>query len=73
MRGLPTFSVDVKARVARASYGTRFNDPWCPLKHLPSDKFWLESRQAWYARDQMQWYIKTVSLFWYWCIMAKAD
>jgi hypothetical protein len=64
MRGLSsTFSVDVEARVARASYGTMSDNVWRPSKYKLSDKFWHEARQGWYAQNQMNWYIEIVCPF----------
>ena len=63
MRGLSTFSVDVEARVARASYGSMANNVWRASKHKLSDKFWHEARQGWYAQHQMNWYIEIVCHF----------
>ncbi|KAK4154993.1 hypothetical protein C8A00DRAFT_13902 [Chaetomidium leptoderma] len=58
IQGLPTFSVDIQARVARAKYGVPCNVEWCPETHDPRDKAWDEDCQEWDARDQMEWFLK---------------
>ncbi|KAH6856361.1 hypothetical protein B0I37DRAFT_425624 [Chaetomium sp. MPI-CAGE-AT-0009] len=58
IQGLPTFSVNVQERVARASYGVRYDESWCEKTHNPDDKFYDEDWQEWQARNQMSWFLK---------------
>jgi hypothetical protein len=60
MSGLPSFSVEVQARVARVSCGIRLDKYWAPKKYSRRDKFWSDDRQCWMAKDQMQWLLKAV-------------
>ena len=58
--GIPAFSVQVQARVARSSYGVTMNDDWSAKRHARKDKYWCEDRQAWMASNQMDWFLKVV-------------
>ncbi|CVK95020.1 related to hsp70 protein [Fusarium proliferatum] len=53
-----TLGVTVGARVARNSYGVTFDAEFDPQKHRKCDKFWSEDSQAWYATDQMEWFLR---------------
>ncbi|KAF5542336.1 mitochondrial-type heat shock 70 [Fusarium mexicanum] len=53
-----SLGVTVGARVARNSYGVRFNTDFDPQKHKLSDKYWSEERQKWRVRNQMQWFLR---------------
>lgn len=55
-----TLGVTVGARVARNSYGVTFDAEFDPQKHRKCDKFWSEDSQAWYATDQMEWFLREV-------------
>ncbi|KAH6632067.1 hypothetical protein F5144DRAFT_612594 [Chaetomium tenue] len=54
---LPTFLVNVQARVARASYGVMLNKSWREEVHNPDDKYYSEDRQKWMAQKQMRWFL----------------
>jgi hypothetical protein len=64
LKGLSSLSVNVQARIVRASYGIALCEYWCPKKHNAVDKFWHDQRQAWMAKGQMRWFIKIVCLSW---------
>jgi hypothetical protein len=36
------------------------NEYWSPKKHVLEDKFWYDKRQAWMAKNQMEWLLKMV-------------
>ena len=59
---LPTFLVNIEARVARASYGVMLNEPWRKKAYKAEDKYYDEKWQEWLAENQMQWFLKIVRL-----------
>lgn len=54
------FSVEVRSRICRASYGIICQEKWDENKHLPEDKFWDDDQQGFKARNQMKWLVKEV-------------
>ncbi|KAK3488063.1 uncharacterized protein B0T23DRAFT_447115 [Neurospora hispaniola] len=56
--GIGKLSVQVQTRVARASYGICWNEPWDTRRHDPEDKYWCEIDQQYFARGQMAWLLK---------------
>ncbi|KAK5990391.1 hypothetical protein PT974_08659 [Cladobotryum mycophilum] len=51
------FAID--SRVARASYGTIFNDiPWDVRRHDILDKEWSSVHRKFWAKDQTQWFLR---------------
>lgn len=62
MRGLGSFTVDVQSRIARASYGVACGKYFDPDVHLVQDKYWDEQRLEWWAKNQVEWTLKIVSL-----------
>ncbi|KAF4951137.1 hypothetical protein FGADI_7752 [Fusarium gaditjirri] len=53
-----TLGVTVGARVARNSYGVRFNTDFDPQEHNRSDRFWSDKEQKWLAKNQMEWFLR---------------
>lgn len=57
-----TLSVEVEARIARASYGTFFADNWNSATHSIEDKYWCNQEKAWKANNQIKWFLRQVWL-----------
>ncbi|KAM0564414.1 hypothetical protein ACHAPJ_000627 [Fusarium lateritium] len=56
----PSIGVEVKARVARMSYGTDFNTAFTEGEHDERDKIWSKSHQQYRAESQMEWFLREV-------------
>ncbi|KAI8228109.1 hypothetical protein K4K54_002426 [Colletotrichum sp. SAR 10_86] len=52
------FSVSVKSRIARVSYGVAMSVKFDPKKHLAEDKFWCDVAQRYMAGSQMEWFLE---------------
>ncbi|KAJ4418730.1 hypothetical protein N0V82_005403 [Gnomoniopsis sp. IMI 355080] len=50
-------SVEIRSRVARASYGIVCREAWDPTKHSIEDKIFDPQQQLWKATNQMKWLI----------------
>ncbi|KAF8453879.1 hypothetical protein BDZ91DRAFT_853119, partial [Kalaharituber pfeilii] len=48
----------VQSRIARFSYGMKYNDKFDETKHPWSKRYWNIWRSAWYCHDRMFWFIK---------------
>lgn len=55
------FSVGVRSRISRASYGVVCQEDFDDSKHLAEDKFWDDEQQSWKAKNQMKWLVRKVS------------
>ncbi|KAF7559162.1 hypothetical protein G7046_g4998 [Stylonectria norvegica] len=49
--------IKVEARISRLSYGIEYQTPWVQGKHLEIDREWDQLEQAWFATDQMEWFL----------------
>ncbi|QPC75339.1 hypothetical protein HYE68_006091 [Fusarium pseudograminearum] len=47
----------VTSRVARMSYGIRYNAYFVQGKHKKKDRVWCSKRNSWMAKNQMQWFL----------------
>ncbi|KAF4975290.1 hypothetical protein FZEAL_7903 [Fusarium zealandicum] len=54
----PGLGVNITARMARMSYGVRFQTVFDPKLHQLCDKEWCEKQQEFMARNQMDWFLK---------------
>jgi hypothetical protein len=52
----------VRSKVSRLSYGARANSRFVDGKHSEEDKYWCEYDEGWYARRQMHWCVKKVTI-----------
>ncbi|OJD32667.1 hsp70 family chaperone [Diplodia corticola] len=48
----------VASRISRISYGVRYNTRFVEGKHLEGDKYWCKVEGAYFAQQQMEWYLK---------------
>lgn len=60
--GIGKLSVQVQTRVARASYGICWNEPWNSQHHNHEEKYFCDIEQQYYARNQMAWLLEEVSM-----------
>ncbi|KAI1268069.1 hypothetical protein F5Y18DRAFT_442467 [Xylariaceae sp. FL1019] len=51
-------NVRVQSRVARLSYGMTYHAHWDEAVHDLRDKFLCPTTGSWFARDQLQWFVK---------------
>ncbi|KAK3398271.1 hypothetical protein B0T20DRAFT_498039 [Sordaria brevicollis] len=58
MQGLGKLSVQIRTRIARASYGVCLRPVWDASKHLWSDKEWDDISQLHRAKNQMFWLLR---------------
>lgn len=57
------FKIDVGSRISRANYGTLLNlFPFEEGKDDPRDRAWCPVQQGFLAVNQVEWFLKTVSL-----------
>lgn len=54
------FAVEVRSRIARASYGIVCQEKWDDKKHLPEDKIWDEDQQSWKSKNIVKWLVREV-------------
>ena len=54
--------VSVVSTIARASLGVKYQTPFDEAKHLEAAKFWNEDEGAYWAKGQMEWYLRKVRL-----------
>lgn len=54
------FAVEVRSRIARASYGILCQEKWDDEKHLPEDKIWDEDQQSWKSKNIVKWLVREV-------------
>jgi hypothetical protein len=52
----------VALRKARMNYGFTTWAKWNPVKHDPKDKMFHSAFESYYAANQMDWFIKRVSI-----------
>ena len=52
--------VSVISTIARASLGIRYDTPFQEGEHLETDKFWNEDENTYWAKGQMEWYLRKV-------------
>lgn len=52
--------VQVRSRIARASYGVVCQEKWDASKHDEEDELWDEEQQMSMSIGQMQWLVKEV-------------
>lgn len=52
----------IGSRIARRSYGIQYSTRWNRLKHKKKDRYFDSVEYQWRARNQMDWFIKKVSL-----------
>ncbi|KAJ5339952.1 hypothetical protein N7452_006680 [Penicillium brevicompactum] len=48
----------IDGRIARASYGVKFELSWDSAKHSPGEAHWDSLEEEWRVSDQMSWFIK---------------
>lgn len=49
--------------ISKYSYGTAYNTLWDPTRHSKEDKYFCEFELRDRATNQLQWYLKRVSLY----------
>lgn len=54
--------VSVISTIARASLGIRYQALFDEAKHLEADKVWSDNEGAYFAKGQMEWYLRKVRL-----------
>ena len=54
--------VSVISTIARASLGVKYQTPFEKEEHLEKDKFWNEDEGTYWAKGQMEWYLRKVRL-----------
>jgi hypothetical protein len=59
--GLSRLSIEVKSRIARASYGIRMRDTFNPKIHDGTDKVWDQLTREWKANNQIELFIEKVN------------
>ncbi|KAF9873766.1 hypothetical protein CkaCkLH20_08876 [Colletotrichum karsti] len=54
----PEFSISVKSRVSRMSYGVTYHSKFNPAKHEERHKFWCPLKMVYEASHQVEWFLK---------------
>lgn len=49
--------------ISKYSYGTPYTTPWDPARHFEEDKYYCDFELRHRATNQLQWYLKRVSLY----------
>ncbi|KAJ3530223.1 hypothetical protein NM208_g9420 [Fusarium decemcellulare] len=57
----PSIGVNVKARIARMSYGIKYTTRFDPKVHDIRDRHWSEDEQEFQAKNQMKWFLREAS------------